>query len=701
MHQRFLRGALVAALLTPLALVLSPAPAAAQPWRPTPTLSWNTHLGGGTLPDGGVEANNADRIEDVVVAPDGDVIVTGWTNSSSFPANAGLPLASGSNRDVFVARFSLDGRTLEWARVFGGSADDMGTALAVTATGEVFVVGSTQSTSINIAPDAAAPLATRYDNHVGRTDAFVARLQADGELDYFMYLGSALDDEARDIVLSRDGRLAYVVGKTGRDDSVISGSADVPFPPNNELSNDRLRAFEAFVSQVDVSVEGDPVVLWTRILKSSENDIAYSVDVQGDAIYVGGVVGDAFVRDSTTTIVRADFARGEDDGFVARLESDAGITWFRHVGGSGDDEVRSVLARPGPDGGVTVVGNTDSESSPVPGSGTDVFALRLSQDGFPVGGGLRVSTTGTGSEQTQGHAVLDPSGNVYIGGRTSSLSGFAFNAFDTTLASGSGNVRDAFIAMVDSEVQEVVFASYVGGAATEDEWVQGIGIGPEGQLVFGGFSNAANWFTTVSGYDLTANGGTDGFLLSAVVDSSAPTAGTVSARLSNGTLTASWTEFSDAESPVTYEWGIGVVPTETSERAFEFVGRSRSITLNDFWPTHEGPFFVIVRGTNASGRSITAASSPFVAPPPPPDAGTDGGTGDGGTGDGGTQDGGTSDGGVDAGTGDGGSGDEDDRSPLGWSCASSGGSGSLALTGLLVMLALLAMRRQRSSEPRE
>ncbi|MBZ4415250.1 hypothetical protein [Myxococcus sp. RHSTA-1-4] len=75
-----------------------------------------------------------------------------------------------------------------------------------------------------------------------------------------------------------------------------------------------------------------------------------------------------------------------------------------------------------------------------------------------------------------------------------------------------------------------------------------------------------------------------------------------------------------------------------------------------------------------------------------------------GTSDGGTRDGGTSDGCVDAGSGDGGTDDEsegDDRSALGGSCASIGGSGSLALTGLVVMLALLAMRRACSAGSRE
>jgi MYXO-CTERM domain-containing protein len=687
-----------------LTLILSPAPAGAQPWRPNPTITWNTYLGGGTRSDGGVEANNEDRIEDVAIAPNGDVIVTGWTVSSTFPSDAGLPLATGSRQDAFVARFSPDGQTLRWARVFGGAEDDVGKAVAVTQTGVAFVVGRTRSSTINIAPGTAAPRATSY-SFQGRVDAFLARVEADGTLDYVMYLGSTLDDEAEDIALGANDAVAYIVGRTGRDDGPLPGdksdNTPIPFPPNNAQSNVRYRAFEAFVSQVDVSSQGDAPVRWTRILRSEENDIAYSVSIQGDTVYVGGQVGDRLIVEPGT-VERDTFNLGANDGFVARMQTDAGIPWVRHMGGDGDDDVRSALARPGTNAGVTVVGNTNSSSNPVPGSGTDVYVLRLNGDGFPVGGGLRVSTTGSGQERTEGHSAMDAYGHVYIVGRTTSASGFTSNAFDSTFASGSTN-DDGFIAMVDSDVQGSVLASYVGGLSTSEEWVQGAAVDSRGRLCVAGYSNAPGWLSAPIGYDRTSNGGRDGFLLSTVLgDTTPPIEAEVTATLFNGTLAATWADFVDGETPVTYEWGIGTSPRGTEQRAFEFVGSTRSITLNGFEPGFPGPFYVTVRATNAAGRTTTGYSNPFESPVVTFDAGTsDGGTSDGGTDAGTSSDGGTSDGGTDAGTSsDGGTGDEEDaRAPLGWSCASSGGSGSLALAGLVVLV-LLAARRERPAPVR-
>ena len=101
-YLRFLRGASVAALFT--ALALAPAPAGAQGW--SPTITWNTYLGGGTLSDGGIDSTGtSDQIESVALALDGDVIVTGFTDARTFPASpdAGLPTGT-SSTDVFVAR---------------------------------------------------------------------------------------------------------------------------------------------------------------------------------------------------------------------------------------------------------------------------------------------------------------------------------------------------------------------------------------------------------------------------------------------------------------------------------------------------------------------------------------------------------------------------------------------------------------------
>jgi hypothetical protein len=692
-HSRFLRGALVAAVFTSFALALLPAPAAAQEPTWTPSITWNTYLGGGTLSDGGVDTGHTtDAVEGLALNDRGQTVVTGRTDARTFPADGGLPSAT-SNEDVFIARYAeSDNGALQWTRVFGGDADDVGRRVVVTPEGVAYVVGTTRSATINIAPGVPATVVAPFQGktYQGGSDAFVARVEPDGKLGWFMYLGSAFNDEGYDLALGPEGSHAlYVVGATsGRKPAT-------PFPPGTAQSNVRYRdgddvTSEGFVTRVDIGLPTLPIVRWTRIIGSSEIDRAYAVATFGNSVYVGGWMGDLVAGGLNPLSV---WPSGDSNGFVARLSDLGEFAWFTYVGGSGnDDDVRSIQVRSG--GDLVLVGNTDSSNFLSPSlGGQDVYVLPMS----PIGverRGLRVG--GPADERTDGQAALDAVGNLYVGGRTYSLtgSGLARKGFDSELASSPGNTSDGFIAMVNPAVTEKVWASYVGGLGTggESEWVRGIAAGPRGQLTFGGVSNAPNVLKQWVGADTTANGGLDGFLFRLEVDLLAPNPGTVTARLlAGGVLDISWAGFTDPETGIIgYEWAIGDAELGQEVRPFQAErGDVTRVTLNSFQPEPQRRYFVTVRAMNGVGRT-TAAWTRELLP-----ADTDGGTGT----DAGTADAGPG-GGTDAGTADGGTDDDDDAPPLGWSCASGGGSGALALTGLMVMVALLAMRRERSSVAR-
>jgi hypothetical protein len=701
-HPRMLRGALVAAVLASFALALRSAPAAAQEPTWTPTITWNTYLGGGTLADGGVDTGyTTDEVQGLALNALGQVLVTGGTDSRTFPGSVGLPSAT-SDQDVFVARYSeADTGALQGTRVFGGEEDDIGRRVVVNSEGVAFIVGTTRSPTINTAPGTPANVVAPFNGktYQGGSDAFLARMDPDGRLAWFMYLGSAFNDEGYDLALGPEGsNVVYVVGATsGRRPAT-------PFPPGTAESNVRYRdgeddVSEGFITKVDVSLPTLPIVQWTRIIGSSEIDRAYAVAAFGNAVYVGGWMGDLVAGGLNALSV---WPSGDYNGFVARLNDKGEFTWFTYVGGSGDDDdVRAIHVRPS--GDLVLVGNTDSSNFLSPGQGgDDVYVLPMSPIGVE-GKGLRIG--GTGNERTEGQSAMDSVGNVYVGGRTYSLTGagLARRGFDSELASTTGNTSDGFIAMVNPGVTEKVWASYVGGLSTggESEWVRAIAAGPRGQLTLGGVSNAPNVLKQLVGADTTANGGLDGFLFRLEVDLLAPTPGTVTARLVPGSgLDISWKDFTDPETGIIgYEWAIGHAELGEDVRPFQAErGDVTRVTLSTFQPDPQLRYFVTVRAMNGVGRTTTTWTNVLLPAETDGGTGTDGGT-DGGT-DAGTPDAGTG-GGTDAGTTDGGTEEDGDKPPLGWSCATGGGSGALALTGVMVMLALLAMRRERSAMARE
>ncbi|HEX8441835.1 SBBP repeat-containing protein [Archangium sp.] len=706
MSARLLRGAPRIAALFVLAVL--PGLARGQAWRPE--ITWNSYLGGSA----------SDELQSVVVNDRGEFFVAGRTNSTNFPEQAG-PLVSSTTQDALVAKYNDNG-VLAWARGFGSDGDDVALDVQLvpgTEGQEVYVVGRMQSTTVtgfHTNPTPPIPVTPKNAYQKGESDAFLARLNSDGGLRWILFLGGSSADEGQALAVSSDGSKVYVGGKSNSDPASFSPAA-VGLRGND---------LDGFVTQVNVFVPNTPAVEWTRILgskasfPSNADDAVASLVLRNGAIYVGGTVGSRITdTDPSIEVVEVEgFHEGASDGFVAKLNPDAGVAWFTNVGGPGSediDEVHELLPAPNSNE-FLVVGVTNSETFLTPdgrsGSDYDAFVFRMAETGVRLEGGHRVR--GSGNERMdddksdakppvpgQSHAAVDALGNVFLGGRTSTQTdgGLAMNAFDETFGANSGTNSDGFVAMVDPSLSRTVWASYVGGAASKDEWVLGLSAGPLGQLTLVGFSDSANLLPRPdAGQDPVANGLTDGFVFRLEVDPTAPLPGSVNAEpVEQGLLTATWTGFSDPETRISgYAWSVtvnGGPGTGEVLRDFTSTGTGTSILPSDRLQMEEGKsYFVTVRATNGVGRTTTVTSnavswSADAGSGNTPDAGADAGV----------------DAGADAGAGSGsdaGTLPGEPMSPLGWGCGSTGGGGVAGALALMA-LTLLGVRRGRPAAERE
>ncbi len=638
MSTRLSVGAVAVAALLPLALTVLPAPAHGQTLNWKPEVSWSTYLGGSKFDD----------LHGLAVNAQGEVFVTGKTLSvGTFPADAGLP-ASNSGYDAFVAKFRADG-TRAWVRVFGGTASDSGQEVALGPSGEVYVVGTTQSAGWL----AASGVSSGVNTHQGAKDAFLARLDAEGTLSWFMYLGGSGDDEAYDVAVGPNNRV-YVAGRSSS---------------SNFLANlgGRNSNRDAFVTQVDVST---PSIQWTRFIGSQEHDDAYAVAVHESAVYVGGVIGDLVGGLPSGVVPRSNFGSGDNDGFIAKLSDNGAVVWFTYVGGNGDDVVRDILMRPG-GASFVVMGNAKGASNfPAPGgSSDDVFLVDMDPEAAILRS-LRVG--GASSEVADSHAAMDARGNIFIGGKMTSEKDYLVNAWDETRFSDEG-----FVLMVDASLTQSkpLWASYVGGSelaansdiSTGQEWVRALAVGPSGQLTFVGHSSAGNLPVMTRGFDTNANGAEDGFIYRVLLDSTPPV-GSVDASLDpEGYITATWS-FSDLESQVVgYAWAISERGQVPPPEAFNDVGSATSGTDRGFSPMRGRSYTVTVRATNGSGVSSLGTDTVEVPLPGEPGTGSGGGEGQG-----------------------------EVLSPLGWGCGAGGGS----LMGMLSVLALTVLSSRRRGSRR-
>jgi hypothetical protein len=100
---------------------------------------------------------------------DGNIYVTGTTNSSNFPSLAPIQALSGGSSDAFVAKFNAAGHSLSYSTYFGGSGSDQGKAIAVDGVGNAYIAGITASSDF--------PTKIPYQPiNGGMTEAFVAKV---------------------------------------------------------------------------------------------------------------------------------------------------------------------------------------------------------------------------------------------------------------------------------------------------------------------------------------------------------------------------------------------------------------------------------------------------------------------------------------------------------------------------------------------
>jgi hypothetical protein len=260
------------------------------------------------------------------------------------------------------------------------------------------------------------------------------------------------------------------------------------------LSNGGIAHADVFVAKLN-STGG---VTWAKRFGSTLGDHGMGVDVDSSGnTYVTGSFASSMVMGAYTLSMS-----GVYDVFVAKLDSNGGVTWARRFGGASSDSGRSVAVDSS--GNAYVTGDFSS-SSMIMGStlstagSSDVFVAKLSSTG-----GVSWASRFGGASDDYGYGVaVDSSGNAYVTGRFKSSS-MTMGAYTLT-NTGDSNV---FVAKLSSNQGAVTWASRFGGAS-EDEG-RSVAVDLSGNAyVTGSFSSSS---MTMGTYTLTNAGSSDVFV---------------------------------------------------------------------------------------------------------------------------------------------------------------------------------------------
>jgi methionine-rich copper-binding protein CopC len=396
-----------------------------------PILS-STYLGG----------NSYDGINAIAVDKAGNVYVTGYTGSKDFPKANPSQYNGGKGDtnewDVFVSKFNSDLSSLTVSTYIGGSLSDQANGIALDNSGNVFITGITYSTgnySRNDFPVGTGGLNMTWDT--GNGDVFVSKLDSNLEFIRSAIIGGNRTDVANGILVDASSNV-YITGQTFSYNGM---------DPDQVLSTSYPVMYSAF---------GEPHMTHNYV--------------------------------------------GNGDVFVTKLNNNISLMTSGVVfGGTGTSYGSSIATDQ--QNYIYVTGSTNAADFPVvqlsntyPNNGLlnnkggyDAFVVKLSCQYLE---NIESVALLGGSAKDMGNGIaVDPVGRVYVVGGTWSRD---FQPIVSQQSSSNRGQEDAFVTILDKQLQSVLYSVYLGG--NSNDVANGVvfsGLGPNFGVV--GTTNSTNF----------------------------------------------------------------------------------------------------------------------------------------------------------------------------------------------------------------
>jgi hypothetical protein len=379
---------------------------------PAPAVLYSSYLGGA-----GNDVGNG-----IAVDGNGNVYVTGSTDSNAFPVRNPFQTTLGGDIDAFITKFSPN-QEIIYSSYLGGQDFESAYSVAVDASGNAYVTGDTESSNF--------PTRNAFDDsYNGSGDIFVTKISPSGRLLFSTYLGGNGFDFGGAIAVDRNG-FAYVTGATFSDN----------FPTRNAFSATNNGLADAFITKFNQSGN----IVYSSYLGGTMQDYGRSIAVDRDGNAY--IAGHTFSANFPMVNAFDPTYNGMGDVFVTKINSTPAIVYSSYLGGTRVDDAAGIAADRY--GNAYVTGYTASDNFPVAG------AFRPVRAGFVDAYITKIDSTPQiiyssylgGSAVDQGSGItVDNLGNAFIVGFTDSADFPTPNGFDTTY----NGARDGFITKIET-----------------------------------------------------------------------------------------------------------------------------------------------------------------------------------------------------------------------------------------------------------
>ena len=387
---------------------------------------------------------------------------------------------------------------IQFTTFLGGNSNEIGAGIAVDASGNSYISGTTQSPNFPTTPGAFK----RTGAVSNFADAFVTKLNPAGTaLVYSTYVGGSDMEFGNGLAVDAAGN-AYVTGTTKSTNFPTTGGAfDRSLNTPGNCPRCGIDNTDGFVFKLNAAGSGLTYSTYLGGGTDIDSPRGIAVDGAGSAY----VVGETSSSDYPTTAGAFRRTRaGQIDMFVTKLNpTGSALTYSTYVGGTQVENGQGITVNSA--GNAYVVGSSSSADFPTTAGAFD----RTANGGFdgtvtklnPAGSALVYATYLGGQDFDGGvDAAVDGAGNAYVAGGTSSTNfPTTFGAFDTT-PDGS----DGFVTKLNPAGSTLVYSTAIGGSATDS--LGGIVLDPAGNAWLAAGTTSTDFPVSADAADATFNG---------------------------------------------------------------------------------------------------------------------------------------------------------------------------------------------------
>jgi hypothetical protein len=442
----------------------------------------------------------------VAIDASGNSYVVGSTDSTDFPVTAMGPATGGVNH-VFVEKLDPTGSNLIFCDYLGGSGEDDGYALALDAANHIFITGSTASSDF--------PLISPFQaSEPSSLNAFLVKISADGStLLYSSYFGGNGSDVPVGVAVDVTGNM-ILAGYTS--------STNLPLA-NAYQSSVLANQTYGFISKF--SPDGSSLVYSTYFGGNSNvatqpwSTIAgMALDSSGN-VYVAGTTNTYnFPVTSGAYLTTNPASSGVSTGFLGKFSSSGNLVYSTYFGGDILTEINAIAVD---SSGSPYITGVDYGDGSLPLTTTSICNPNVDSCQFAyvtkfdaTGSSLVYSTfLGPNNLANPYAIVLDANNDAYVVALNTSGLFTPVNGIETT-----GNL---LLAEIDPVASSELFATYIGGSNYDQPSPGGMALDAGGNIYIVGATSSTDFPVTTSAFQSLFAGNTEGFLVK-VGSASAP-----------------------------------------------------------------------------------------------------------------------------------------------------------------------------------